>query len=102
MPDGPPFVFLTRGVPEVACVYAGSIDDKPAEQPRERTQAGSFASSSSCAKSPLWLNVRRGPCVFRVILFEAAEPVGVIGATGVCRFLSTIMPIAAESLLPGR
>jgi hypothetical protein len=43
MPDGKHFISFQQGVPTVAGVYAGSLDAKPAEQPRDRILATRFA-----------------------------------------------------------
>jgi eukaryotic-like serine/threonine-protein kinase len=45
MPDGKHFVYLRQGSPEVAGVYAGSLDAKPGEQSRERIQATQLGAS---------------------------------------------------------
>jgi eukaryotic-like serine/threonine-protein kinase len=43
LPDGKHFVYLRGGVPEIAGIYVGSLDAKPAEQSRERILATRFA-----------------------------------------------------------
>ncbi|HEV3334716.1 MAG TPA: protein kinase [Bryobacteraceae bacterium] len=43
MPDGKHFIYFQRGGPTIAGVYAGSLDAKPAEQPRDRILANTFA-----------------------------------------------------------
>jgi eukaryotic-like serine/threonine-protein kinase len=45
MPDGKHFLYLRQGPPEVAGMYAGSLDAKPSEQPRQRLLEGSFAAT---------------------------------------------------------
>jgi serine/threonine protein kinase/Tol biopolymer transport system component len=43
MPDGKHFIYFQQGGPEVAGVYGGSLGAKPAEQPRQRILANTFA-----------------------------------------------------------
>jgi Tol biopolymer transport system component len=45
MPDGKHFIFLRNGSAAVIGMYAGSLDTKPEEQPKERILAGQFAAS---------------------------------------------------------
>jgi eukaryotic-like serine/threonine-protein kinase len=45
LPDGKHFVYLRQGAPEIAGIYAGSLDSKPTEQSRERIQAGALAAT---------------------------------------------------------
>jgi Tol biopolymer transport system component len=42
LPDGKHFLYLRQGSPDVAGIYAGSLDAKPAEQSRERILATGF------------------------------------------------------------
>jgi eukaryotic-like serine/threonine-protein kinase len=42
LPDGKHFVYFRQGVPAVVGVYGGSLDAKPAEQPRDRILANTF------------------------------------------------------------
>ncbi|HEY3826002.1 MAG TPA: hypothetical protein VGL82_15665 [Bryobacteraceae bacterium] len=43
LPDGKHFIYFQQGGPDVAGVYAGSVDAKPAEQPKDRILANTFA-----------------------------------------------------------
>jgi len=43
LPDGKHFVFLRTGTREVRGIYVGSLDAKPAEQPKERILANQYA-----------------------------------------------------------
>ena len=43
LPDGKQFVYLITGSEQIQGVYAGSLDAKPAEQPRERILASKLA-----------------------------------------------------------
>jgi serine/threonine protein kinase len=43
LPDGKHFVYFRFGAADVQGIYAGSVDAKPAEQPRERILANRFA-----------------------------------------------------------
>ena len=45
MPDGKHFIYFRQGKPEVAGIYGGSLDAKPAAQPRERILASKFGAS---------------------------------------------------------
>jgi Tol biopolymer transport system component len=45
MPDGKHFIYFRQGRAEVAGIYTGSLETKPAEQSRERLQANTFAGS---------------------------------------------------------
>jgi Tol biopolymer transport system component/tRNA A-37 threonylcarbamoyl transferase component Bud32 len=45
MPDGKHFLYLRQGPPEVAGMYAGSLDAKPSEQPVQRLLEESFAAT---------------------------------------------------------
>jgi Tol biopolymer transport system component/tRNA A-37 threonylcarbamoyl transferase component Bud32 len=45
MPDGKHFIYLRSGRPEVAGIYAGSVDAKPEQQSRERILAVRLAAS---------------------------------------------------------
>jgi eukaryotic-like serine/threonine-protein kinase len=42
LPDGKHFLYLRQGTTEVAGIYAGSVDAKPAEQSKERILAAAF------------------------------------------------------------
>jgi eukaryotic-like serine/threonine-protein kinase len=42
LPDGKHFVYYRRGLPDVAGIYIGSLDAKPAEQSRERILENTF------------------------------------------------------------
>jgi eukaryotic-like serine/threonine-protein kinase len=46
MPDGKHFIYVRLGSPDVSGIYAGSLDAKPAEQSRERIQAGASDAST--------------------------------------------------------
>jgi len=45
MPDGKHFIYLRNGPADVIGIYAGSLDAKPTEQPKERILASEFAAS---------------------------------------------------------
>ncbi len=45
LPDQKHFLYLRTGSPEVAGIYAGSLDLKPADQPKQRILANSLAAS---------------------------------------------------------
>jgi eukaryotic-like serine/threonine-protein kinase len=45
LPDGKHFIYFRQGGPDVSGIYAGSLDTKPADQPKTRLLAARFAAS---------------------------------------------------------